>query len=342
MWVTAMMENVTRLFDAEHRLRPEAVRALSDADFDRLATAARNQETSAHPARILELLYHARPELLRTVVREVVDDRRLSAPYRALALSYLTRVEGPAAEPRVRILTADDEPAIQLTAIRELGTIGSADSLAELSRLVESPDGQVQRLARLSVALVAFRSDIPGFEPALPPRIPPDQVRWDEEIAIQPAPAAEVRRVIEQVDDRTYGSRPSVRGACEMRCGRLRWVLLPDESLVDSDGYRFPAGRQLAAILAQRAEVADVYATSLLALTWPDADAHQLGVFRLDGLPVSAGTWRADGSFQLNAVRDSPFAVEIAGRARADLQLTIARSGRGTEPGHPTAVAPLR
>jgi HEAT repeats len=324
-----MRDDVAALFDHKHGLPRDAVAQLPPDAVDEVAAMVSGRVLAPDLSRAMEILLHARPQALRRALPDIALDSARPVSDRAVAVRFLSRAGGRAAHQHLRALTRDDEMLLRLTAASELGAVGTRAALPELERLVRSPDEPVRRMAILSAALVAFRHDVPGHEPELPRRFPPSRARWDTEMQIREADPAIAEKAARDVS--SYGLQPAPSAAESVQCGRQRLVLLPARELTKRAAVRYPGTtRRLAAIVGEKAEVDETYATSLLILTWPSTDGgQQLGAFRTDGTPMYGGIWNEDETFELAGLSGAgAFTAQIEGNTRRGIAVEVARAGR--------------
>jgi hypothetical protein len=328
-----MRDDVAALFDFKHELPAEAAAQLTSEAVDEVSAMVRGRVPAPDLSRAMEILLDARPLTLRRALPGIAQDQGRPVADRAVAVRFLSRAGGRAAQQQLRELTRDDALLVRLSAARELGAIGTRAALPDLERLVRSPDEPIRRMAVLSAALVAFRSNVPGHEPLLPARFPAARARWDTEVKVGDAEPATAEKAAADIE--LYALEPAPRAAKALECGRQRLVLLPARELVVRGNVRHPgATRRLAAVVAEKAEVSDRYATSLLILMWPRGDGEQeLGAFRTDGTPMYGGTWSEDGAFELTGLGGrNVFTVEIEGTTRRGIVVEVARAGRTDTP----------
>ena len=328
-----MDDDLRTLLDTKHTVPAEAVRSLSSTALDELEELA-----AADMPQALELLSEVRPERAAALARVLAGNEAGEPAMRALAARVLARTLGPDAEPELIALAASGDPTIAATALRELGGVGSPRCLDVVAAWKESEG--LSSLATLTSALVAFRSDVAGYEPELPARRGDDVVRWDEDIRLERLPSDESRRIAAQI--RTYGASLSDDEAHLLMCRERRFAVLLSADVVVDRRVVLPATGRLAAVIATQAEVDGSWSTALLALAWRSKGGHAVGVFRTDGRPVYGGEADEAGAFELvGLVGGGQLSAHIRGEAGDGLRFDEARSGVTEEqPLLPTPVPP--
>lgn len=332
---TELRKRIADILHSEHRVSQTKLRGLSSKDTAELHAIASGARVPEHRVKAMSLLAATGDPLAGDVFRSALADRSAGVEVRAAGATWLSRLGGMAAEGALLdgLAAADEVPIVQHKIIAGLARVGSGASLRRLADAVQAMDPAVREHAAFARSVVAYRSGTPGFElpvvePAMLLPAPPGAAAVASASAAQPEVAL---RLLEQIAGDSYGVVGEHDTVTLFQHGRRQKAAVLGRAGLQ-DARSRPA---IAGLVALRAETDGSYATSLLALTWPNgAYGVHLSMNRLSGRAMYFGEGSFDGDalrFRLDAVRgpgttETTVSGSVVDGRIVDLQFSLGRT----------------
>jgi hypothetical protein len=281
---------------------------LDDADLDYARALVTGDESGEGRERAMELLVTVRAAGTAAALRRVIYNHAEETGLRARALHYLARlglgVEGDLQESASRV----SEPALLAETARGLALAGTPDSIPVLRRMARNPDKEVRRQAQFSLAVVAFRARLEGFELPVPRKsqLKTPDARHALPLTIEPIGVAQLvagrRGRLE-----TFGLDLDWDRGIRIASPSAEWLLLPERTLQQRDVVALAQAQPvLLGVVAREIEPGGPYATHWLVLSWPGRkDRIHVALHRPSGRQDLYGTAQVDDDealFELAAV----------------------------------------
>lgn len=305
---------------ADHGAASDVRRRDESAVRELLETAAqRPRELGALEAQELTRLrpYDTDLPALETVCAAEAAPVRV----RRAALVAIARIDTDGARAALREALASSEPLLVRTALEGLGAIGRTTDLEAIERLDLPP--AVERIARWSATLIAYRTGAAAYELRLPPeseRLPMPQTDASL-VAVDRADAEEASQAAREAAVSGPGVALEPENAVELRCLGRRYMFLWTAPPSSGAGA-FLEGKRIAGVVARlypEKTDPETWETQYVVLTHPlgkrevaIAIATRGGHLMLYGTAVVK---EAGSSFELHAA-DIPGGTPLEARGR--------------------------
>jgi hypothetical protein len=206
---------------------------------------------------------------------------------------HLARIGSPHAERMlVAALELSTDPGLTIRIAHALGMIGGPLSVDALRAHIQKGEFLVREQISFSLSIIACRTGIPCFEPAVPTeehllRPDPEQA-WP--VIVETIPASEIGALVTSSVD-TYGEKVSSEYGYRIRCGEKEMALIFNERLTHAESStRATRLAQIVGFMLQRSPGSGSYSTGSLLISWPHSSScANLALFRTSGRQLMFG-----------------------------------------------------
>lgn len=252
----------------------------------------------------------------------IAEDKNVPIRLRKVAVSSLGRLKDRPLDV-IQRHALDSDTGVAAAAVKILGRVGNADSLNTLKQV--RPDPILKPRVAFAAALISHRFNLPGHElPSIKSAIYLDLPRATLSVKAR-ATDAEEDKIIRNTLTQHSLALPTALATWDLECGKKRWALVLDKSLLSPwKPDQFAARKQYLGQLATRNHVTGTYAPGLAFLvTGMGSGRMEVGMYRSSGQLIFGGEGRIEGEI----FRFSMRATDLPGASATVIEGSYGPSG---------------
>jgi hypothetical protein len=227
--------------------------------------------------------------------------------------------------------TAHPDSAVAIAAWRTLQLVARSADLNDLQQALPAPGGAASEQAAFTIALVAYRGGVAGFElPVLDEThvraIPNDEVQLFS-INQSPTTPEDFALITELSVTEMYLVAAQVDATTTIRCGEQHMLLCLDPEILPAMPGTLIQGPSMPGVIAVRDPFGTSCAVRFLLLTHPDGDGgFHAGVYQSGGELMYQGHARSENVTESSATL-SLFALDQPGVRPISLEISVGPDG---------------